>query len=75
MIVLQTETTHEIEIETETETVGETGIVAEMTEVAEVTAVTGVTGAPGNGTRLPRGSEIVPPPQISGLKVFSLSHN
>lgn len=73
MIVLQTETTHEIEIETET--VGKTGIVAEMTEVAEVTAVTGVTGAPGNGTRLPRGSEIVPPPQISGLKVFSLSHN
>lgn len=70
MIVLQTETTHEIEIETET--VGETGIVAEMTEVAEVTAVTGV---PGNGTRLPKGSEIVPPPQISGLKVFSLSHN
>lgn len=70
MIVLQTETTHEIEIETET--VGETGIIAEMTEVAEVTAVT---GAPGNGTRLPRGSEIVPPPQISGLKVFSLSHN
>lgn len=73
MIVLQTETTHEIEIETET--VRETGIVAEMTEVAEVTAVTGVTGAPGNGTRLPRGSEIVLPPQISGLKVFSLSHN
>lgn len=70
MIVLQTETTHEIEIEKET--VGETGIIAEMTEVAEVT---GVTGAPGNGTRLPRGSEIVPPPQISGLKVFSLSHN
>uniref|UniRef100_A0A8W8KG70 Helicase ATP-binding domain-containing protein n=1 Tax=Magallana gigas TaxID=29159 RepID=A0A8W8KG70_MAGGI len=51
-VLIHTETTHEIEIETET--VGETGIVAEMTEVAEVTAVTGVTGAPGNGTRLPR---------------------
>lgn len=76
MIVLQTGTTHGIEIETETG--GETGIVAAMTEVAEVTAVTGVTGAtgaPGNGTRLPRGSETVPPPRISGLKVFSFSHN
>lgn len=79
MIVLQTGTTHGIEIETETD--GETGIVAAMTEVAEVTAVTGVTGvtgateAPGNGTRLLRGSETVPPPRISGLKVFSFSHN
>lgn len=73
VIVLQTGTTHEIEIETETG--GETGIVAAMTEVAEVTAVTGATGAPGNGMRLPRGSETVPPPPISGLKVFSFSHN
>lgn len=76
MIVLQTGTTHGIEIETETG--GETGIAAAMTEVAEVTAVTGVTGAtgaPGNGTRLLRGSETVPPPRISGLKVFSFSHN
>lgn len=73
MIVLQTGTTHGIEIETETG--GETGIVAAMTEVAEVTAVTGATGAPGNGTRLLRGSETVPPPRISGLKVFSFSHN